>query len=354
MERIPAMRINFLLPDFGYKPVGGFKVVYIYANAFAEYGHDVRIIYPAGCKRGLYNIPGWIRTILGKKQKSEWYEIDRRISRIHTIGLHERFIPDADVTIATAYETSLFLNRYSERKGKKYYFIQGYEIWAASEKKVIESWKFLMSKIVISRYLLDIGKKNGIEDITFIPNGIDLKKYRVYTDCNKRENCVAMIYSEGEIKGSVYGINAIKKLKDVLPEVRILLFGRNKRPHDLPQWIEYYVNPEQDFIVKEIYNRARVFICSSICEGWGLPVMEAMACGAAVVTTDCGGVRDFAFPNETALICPVKDSDSLYQETYRLLADSQLREQLVKNALETVKKYDWDESALKFMDVISM
>lgn len=348
------MRINFLLPDFGYKPVGGFKVVYIYANAFAEYGHDVRIIYPAGCKRGLFIIPGWIRTILGINQKKEWFVLDKRISKIHTIGLYERLIPDADVTIATAYETALFLNRYSEKKGTKYYFIQGYEVWTASEKKVLESWKFSMRKIVISRYLLDIGKRNGIDDISYIPNGIDLTKYRLYTDCNKRGNCVAMIYSEAELKGSVYGINAIKKLKEILPEVKILIFGRDKRPNDLPQWIEYYENPEQDFIVKEIYNRARVFICSSICEGWGLPVMEAMACGAAVVTTDCGGIRDFVVSNENALICPVKDSDSLYQGTYRLLVDSQLRERLVNNALKTVKEYDWDDNARKFLDVISM
>lgn len=346
------MKINFLLPHYGYRPTGGFKVVYIYANEFVKKGNEVNLIYPATCKKGIRKIPGWIRTYINKKNKSEWFVFETKVNRIYVPSLYEKYIPDAEYTIATAYETSLFLNKYSLSKGKKIYFIQDLEIWAGQQEKILDSWKFDMCKIVISQYLMSVGKGEGIQNLHYIPNAINREKYRIIRDIDSRKNCIVMMYSEAERKGSLYGIEAIKRIKEKKTDVEAILFGKFPRPVNLPAWIQYFENPEQDFLVKEIYNRAKIFICSSIYEGWGLPAMEAMACGAAVVTTDCGGVRDFAIPDITAKVCRIQDVEALEQAVIQILEDKVLLHNLVEKAQQELLRFDWNRNVDTFLEII--
>lgn len=346
------MRINFLLPHYGYRPAGGFAVVYTYANEFVKRGHDVCLIHAAACKKGLRKLFGWTRTYRGRKSASDWFEFEQGINKIYVPGLDEKYVPDADCTIATSYETSLYLNNYSIIKGKKIYFIQDLEIWAGKQEKILDSWKFDMCKIVISQHLLNIGKNSGIQNLYYLPNAIDRKKYQIYRNSDLRKNCIAMMYSKAERKGSSYGIEAIRRIKVQKPEIEAVIFGKDPRPADLPKWIEYYENPEQLFLIKDIYNRAKVFICSSIYEGWGLPAMEAMACGAAVVTTDCGGVRDFAIQDVTAKICRVRNVEDIEQAVVEILENEIMLKNLVNNAQQELLKFDWGKNSESFLEII--
>jgi glycosyltransferase involved in cell wall biosynthesis len=107
-------------------------------------------------------------------------------------------------------------------------------------------------------------------------------------------------------------------------------------------------NPPQEFIVNEIYNRSRIFLCSSRVEGFGLPSVEAMACGATLVTTSNGGSDDFAIHEETALVCEPDDITAMADNVERLLRDDELRIRLAKQGMEYVReKFDWDVSAEK-------
>jgi glycosyltransferase involved in cell wall biosynthesis len=105
-------------------------------------------------------------------------------------------------------------------------------------------------------------------------------------------------------------------------------------------------NPPQEFIVNEIYNRSRIFLCSSHVEGFGLPSIEAMACGAALVTTSNGGADDYAIHGETALVCEPGDVTAMADHIERLLHDDELRIQLARQGGEYVRQtFDWDASA---------
>lgn len=346
------MKFNFLLPHYGIRPTGGFRVIFIYANELVKRGVDVNLIFPAACRKGVRAIPGYIRTFRDKKNKSNWFFLDKEVKSIYTISLKEKNIPDADFTVATAYETVQFLKDYSASKGKKIYFIQDLEIWAGSREKILLSWKLDMCKIVISQYLLMVGKEQGVFDLNYLPNAIEKEKYCIFNSIYNREECIVMMYSTAERKGSSYGIEAIKLVKNRRPQVKAILFGKYPVPSGLPEWIEYYENPEQGFLIKEIYNQAKVFICASEYEGWGLPAMEAMACGAAVVTTDCGGVRDFAVPDITAKVCKIHDSVGIANAALEILEDTALHKKLVLNGLEKIKEFDWSENAIKFLNIV--
>src|SRR6185295_14141998 len=96
------------------------------------------------------------------------------------------------------------------------------------------------------------------------------------------------------------------------------------------------------------YNRSRIFLCSSRVEGFGLPSIEAMACGAALVTTSNGGSDDYAIHGETALVCEPDDITGMADHIARLLRDDELRIRLARQGAEYVRRtFDWDVSAEK-------
>lgn len=343
------MKINFLLPHYGVMPTGGFVIVYEYAQRLALKGHDVNVIHSASIDNG---IKKWCKYFTNHTKKIfkqfDWKKAYTKVNMIYTVSLNETFIPDADITVATAWQTARTLSKYSDNIGRKFYLIQHYETWNGKKEDVDESWLYDIKKIVISKWLLNIGYELGAKDIVYIPNALELNKFKIVNGIETRYNkTIAMMYSEVEWKGSNDGINALIEAKKNDIEIKAILFGKYSRPKELPEWIEYYYDPEQDFLVNEIYNKASVFLCTSWYEGWGLPPMEAMACGCAVITTDNGGVNDFAEHNNTAMICGVGNISEMCKYIIELSDDRSRRIELAKRGYNKIQEFSWNNSVEK-------
>ena len=94
----------------------------------------------------------------------------------------------------------------------------------------------------------------------------------------------------------------------------------------------------------EIANRLRnrLFLFTSYVEGFGLPPLEAMACGAPVVMTDALGNRDYAVNGVNSIVVRPGDVKALVDAAYQVLTDEKLRERLRQVGLETARKWSWD------------
>jgi len=335
------MKINFLLPCFGTRPLGGFRIVYQYANKFADAGHEVSIVYASG-RENIFLFFAMRFIVIFMK---DVFPLHNSIRKLYVFKLNNNTIPDADVTIATACTTAVALNSCFESKGKRIYLMQHYETWSMPQDTLNETWRYKnMRKIVISKYLKDIGENFGVFDTIYIPNPIDCNLFRLTKNIDSRKYNVAMMYSELEIKGSEYGLQAIEILKRKYPDFKVVFFGVKSRNEKIPKWIDYIKNPSQEFLVNDIYNNSSIYLCSSISEGWGLPPMEAMACGAAVVTTNNGGISDFCLDGENALICEVKKPEQMAECIERIYLNAELHTSLVKRGLEKVKKFSLENS----------
>jgi glycosyltransferase involved in cell wall biosynthesis len=84
-----------------------------------------------------------------------------------------------------------------------------------------------------------------------------------------------------------------------------------------------------------------VFVQTSIHEGFCLPLLEAMAAGTPVVSTDAHGNRDFCRHEENCLIAD-PDPESVSAALARILGDAELRARLVEAGLETAADYAWE------------
>ena len=102
-----------------------------------------------------------------------------------------------------------------------------------------------------------------------------------------------------------------------------------------------------------IYNLADCFVLPSYYEGFGIPILEAQACGCPVVTSGCGGMREVAGDN-AALHFDVTRPEHLAEQVATILSDASLRESLIQKGLENVKRYSWDNTAHQTIRVFNM
>ena len=111
--------------------------------------------------------------------------------------------------------------------------------------------------------------------------------------------------------------------------------------------------PQSDMAA--VYSSADLFLDGTwdTGSGWNNPVVEAMACRVPVVCTDIGGVADFAFDGDTALLVPPGDAAAMAESIRRLRRSEQLREELAGRAYRKVQEFDWDVSARRLRELLT-
>jgi glycosyltransferase involved in cell wall biosynthesis len=345
------LKITFVLPGYLDSPSGGYKVVYEYANRLQARGHQVTVVHPRNMN-GKKGVVERLKSRLWKyklrlKQRPlvSWFELHPDVDLLLTRDLHERFIPEADAIIATAFGTAFHVNDYPSSKGRKLYLVQSYEIWQGSEMSVKASWKLPLHKIVVSRWLLSIAQEIGEADhATYIPLGLDFSHFKITAPISERRAArVGMLVHPNEIKGTKDGLIALEMAKKRLPALQAVLFGTDRRGSHIPDWIDYVQLPSPDRLV-EIYNSCQVFLHPSWLEGWGLPAAEAMACGCALVAAANEGVYEFAVHGENALLAPVKKPHELSQKLIEALIDDELRIRLAETGHRQIQRFSWDRA----------
>ena len=90
------------------------------------------------------------------------------------------------------------------------------------------------------------------------------------------------------------------------------------RTSNLPDWIEYSMNPRQNFLVEDIYNNVR-FISVSVGVRDGIASCKAMARGCVLVATNIGGVKDYAEDGVTGLLFPIRDPVALARNLVKVI-----------------------------------
>ena len=101
--------------------------------------------------------------------------------------------------------------------------------------------------------------------------------------------------------------------------------------------------------LRMLYSHAKSFVFPSLYEGFGIPLLDAMACGAPVITGTGSALPEVA--GDAALYVNPQDSDQLAVELERLVSDRALQRQLRNKGFERVKQFTWDRAAQKTLDL---
>ena len=105
--------------------------------------------------------------------------------------------------------------------------------------------------------------------------------------------------------------------------------------------------PTEDLV--GIYNLASVFVMSSLYEGFGLPVLEAMACGCPVITSKEGSLAEVA--GNAAFYVDAYDVASIVFGIRKVLYDEKLQQELREKGLDNIKKFSWKKASQQTIKV---
>lgn len=353
MRAVKPLRINWILPTANLS--GGVNCVRLLAEAMSKRGHKVNIAFISKKKSwpALWRSRLFIKRLIKElqlfgKEEHHLQQTDLPLIAVPKKKIDASDVPDADISIATWWETMEWIKDWPASKGIKAYYIQHYEIHGGDEKRVKATYQMPSFKIVIAKWLERLMKEEfRSQKIVLVPNGVDRTQFNPSTRSKASVPTIGMLYSNEKWKGVDTAFEAIRLAQKNIPELQVISFGKHPIPSDytVPKNFHYYLRPSQKKIPK-LYAKTDCWLVASTSEGFGMPGLEAAACRCPIISTRCGGPEDYVIDGVTGYLVDVGSAD---QMANRIIDIVNLSEQKWKTMSESsyakAKMFNWDKSA---------
>lgn len=216
-------------------------------------------------------------------------------------------------------------------------------------------WVDLERRLKIPRYATSEDSRQAAERLgipvqRMIPGGINLELFRPARQPSARPLTVSLYCDPNKHKGRETGMEAVAGLKDKVPGVRLCSIGQVSKEQERFFDVNHGYLRGQDYV--KALQETDVFIYPSLFDGFPAPPLQAMACGAALVTTAVEGVVEYAREGENCLLCPPGDPAALRSQTLRLLREEPLRKRVRASGLETAREFSAERSSAKLLDFL--
>ncbi len=262
---------------------------------------------------------------------------------------------------------------------------RGYDFSSWVEKTALETADAVIAvsgetrEDILKHFKVDPAK------VRVIPNGIDVEQYQYTPERSALDKAgipqgLPYVLFVGRITRQKGIIHLVRAIKHLAPGVgAVLLAGQPDTPEigeEMKQGIDQIQKDREhvywipEMVTKadaiQFYSHARVFCCPSIYEPFGIINLEAMACGAPVVASAVGGIKEVVIPEETGLLIsfdqqseapfeavdPEKFAQELAAGINRIVGDPELRERLsVAGRKRAEEHYSWTSIAQRVREL---
>lgn len=200
---------------------------------------------------------------------------------------------------------------------------------------------------------------HGVDDrfklITDVQKLADFKsKYGIK---NKYLLYIGTDFPHKNLKNLIFAYKHLIETSESPPD--LLISGpATKRRKEIMSMVEnirekvVFLDYVQDDEIVYLYNCAEAMIIPSLYEGFGLPILEAMACGVPVVASNATSIPEVV--GDAGLLVDATDINELYKGIYQVVTDHNLRNVLINKGIERVKKFQWSESARQTSNTYTM
>lgn len=346
------MKITFVLPTVGM--AGGIRVVSIYADLLKRRGHDVCVVSTPPQKpsirqqvRSLLKGMGWISS-----QPSPSYFDDLDVPH-HIIDTYrpidDRDVPDADVVIATWWETAEWVAAMSDSKGAKAYFIQHYEVHDYLPRdRVKATWTLPLHKIAVAQWLVDLARDQfGDPAVSLVPNAVDPEQFYAKPRGKQLVPTVGTMDASADWKGCDVVYAAFEQARKTIPNLRLVAFGSQLSRENFPEGAEFVQSPNQEQL-RSLYSQCDAWLFGSRFEGFGLPILEAMACRTPVIGTRAGAAPEF-IQNDAGVLVDIDDVDAMAKGMIRIAQMPEAEWKAMSDcAYQRATKSTWHDSVILF------
>lgn len=211
--------------------------------------------------------------------------------------------------------------------------------------------------------LLQYYKMNE-QKIHVIYNGFDEEKFNVNVDANFVENqydinkYILIVGASYPHKNIDKYFMAYKKIKDKIEE-KIIIIGGKKQYKDYLKKIATELEIEKDILFMPyiededlpcFYKSASLLAYPTLYEGFGLPPIEAMACGTPVVVSNTSSLPEVV--GDAALLFDPNDIEDMADKTLIMLKDKKIREKCIEEGFKNIKRFSWDLTAQEIAKVL--
>jgi len=223
-------------------------------------------------------------------------------------------------------------------------------------------YSFLKMQKKVAPYIKRIitpskSSKKGIVDefncnkanITVINNGIDTNEFSPVNEVTRNEfRLITTASADVPLKGLDFSLKALKKLKKDFPNMHLIVIGLIKKGGhteklikklDLENDVTFKSNLTKNEI-KDCYSKSSIAIVSSLYEGFGYPVIEAMSCEVPLIATNVSSIPELT--SEFAKLVDPKNEEMIYQSVKDILAEyDKYKKIAIKGRQHVIKNFNW-------------
>lgn len=339
------MRIHIF--SSGTRFTGGRQVLYAHGNELARRGHEVVLVVTA------HPDIGWMKLNFPVRQIA-WRDIPRLPHADLCLLERPRFVEPlvaADigtpVIFAQGFEARDLENRLSQIRGRWTRFFESLRLQARL-RDIDRAYRAAVPRIAIHKPLADAIQHRYGHPVWLVPNGLPDGVFTPGDDVPSGGNTILVVgSSDTQCKRIGDALEAVRQLKLQLPGVRLVRVSTDPmRPLEKAAGVtdEFHLMIPRERMA-ELYRHANVLLMTSDdTEGFGLPVLEAMACGTPVVASDIPSLRGFDARGDHARFFPVGRPDLAAQELRVLLNDHAERQRMAARGREVAAQYTMQRS----------
>lgn len=353
-----SLAITILLPYAGKN--GGVRVALEHAKGLADRGHRVTLVSRPRRR------PGWRRGVKRLLSGKSWhpghtgsFEISDALEH-HVLRHHGPYragdVPDGDAVIATWWQTARDMAALPRQCGERLYMVQHDErlITPSLAAEVEKTYRLSARAVVVADWLGEMLRREFDHPaVDVVPNAVDLALFDAPPRMRHAKPCVGLMVSNAKFKRTDLALEAIARVRKHRPNLEIVGFGSSvlEGGLSLPEGTRFEANPAQSRIAA-LYAQADVWLMSSDCEGYGLPVLEAMACRTPVVGTATGAAPELLGTqlgqmDETGrgVVVPVGDVEAMAQGLEQVLGLSpEAWRAMSDRAYATARRWTWSDA----------
>ena len=356
------------------------RVLTLKANYFADYfGYDVTIIlteglglpyfYPLSDRINVINLnigfeELWNQPIMKKifiyvkKQRQYKNALKAALMQIRP-----------DITVSMLRREINFLNSIhdgSKKIGEIHINRAHYRTFEEGDSNIFKSLLSLYWKHTLIRHLKQLDsfvaltKKDQeawteLNNVTVIPNPVSFPSVKLSEQTEKRVIAVGRYYHE---KGYDHLLQAWAEVQTLCPDWRLDVFGDGDRTAFGKMLDDYQIDRSRCSLngrvsdVQSEFARSSLAVCSSRFEGFGLAIVEAMACGLPVVSFDCPwGPRSIITDGEDGVLVEKGNVKQFAEAMARLMNDAEVREDMGKRAAVNVQRFSMEAVARQWKNL---
>jgi glycosyltransferase involved in cell wall biosynthesis len=335
---------------------GGRRMLFLHANELVRRGHDVTL---------------WVE----QGPQVDWMSVDFPVRLLDRRPLAR--LPACDIFLFQRWRFARPVWR--SRRGIPVHFCQGFEGTDAENRlaAVLEHpWRNLFTvwklwrrlrrldraygaptvKIVVHQPLRDLLAQRYQQAAYLVPYGLAEEVFFRPEEPPPSANVLVVGPASIGWKRIGDALEAVRLLKQTRPDVRLIRvapepMGDMERERGVTDEYHTMLSPPQ---MAEQYRRAAVLVVASdATEGFGLPALEAMACGTPTVLTDIPSFRNFARPADYAAFVPVGSPELMAQAVERMLRDDAWRAGRIERGLRVAAGYTMERSYQAMSDTLA-